>query len=90
MPVVSLPSSRTSPALGVSWPSTQLKRVDFPEPFGPIMPRISPSRTSNDTSSTAEIPPKRLLKLATSKTALMAGSLPDAAPTPERPWRLSL
>ena len=31
----------------------QLNSVDLPEPFGPMMPRISPSRTSNETPSTA-------------------------------------
>ena len=65
MPVVALPSMRTSPSLGVNWPSTQLNNVDLPEPFGPMMPRISPSRTSNETPSTAVMPPNDLRRLAT-------------------------
>ena len=42
----------------------QLNSVDLPLPFGPMMPRISPSLTSNDTPSTAWMPPKRLLQIA--------------------------
>ena len=60
-PVTTLPSSLTSPPDGVSWPRMQLNRVDLPQPFGPIRPRISPSRTSNETPSTALMPPKFFL-----------------------------
>ena len=65
MPVTSRPSSRTAPALGRSWPRMQLKSVDLPEPFGPMMPRISRSRTSKETPSTAAMPPKCLLTFVT-------------------------
>src|SRR5262249_21915282 len=71
MPVVGWPSTRTSPAFGSNCPSTQLNSVDFPEPFGPMIPRISPSRTSKDTSLTAVMPPNDLRRLDTSSTALM-------------------
>ena len=50
----------TSPRVGLSWPRMQLKRVDLPEPLGPISPRISPSRTSNDTPRTASHAAERL------------------------------
>ena len=64
MPVVELAvDSGRRRRSAVNWPSTQLNSVDFPEPFGPMMPRISPSRTSNDTSSTAVMPPKRFAQV---------------------------
>jgi hypothetical protein len=37
-PVTTLPSTLTSPPVGVSWPRMQLKSVDLPQPFGPIRP----------------------------------------------------
>src|SRR6478736_5749950 len=40
----------------------QLKTVVLPAPFGPISAVISPRRTSNETSSTAVRPPKRMVK----------------------------
>src|SRR5580704_10657209 len=36
--------------------------VDFPAPFGPRNPKISPCRTSIDTRSTATKSPKRLVR----------------------------
>ena len=53
----------------------QLNSVDLPEPFGPITPRISPSRTSNDTPRTAWMPPKDFSMSRTSSSARH-----DAAP----------
>ena len=64
MPVTARPSRRTSPALGCSWPRMQLNRVDLPLPFGPMMPRISPSWTSKDTPSTATNAAEALLQVA--------------------------
>src|SRR3569833_992684 len=78
MPVVGLPWMRTSPSLSASWPSTQLHSVDLPEPFGPMMPRISPSRTSNETPSTAVMPPNDLRRLETWRTGVMAAAIPPA------------
>src|SRR6185295_1239214 len=46
-----------------------LKVVLFPAPLGPIMPRISPSRTSKSRFETASSPPNRLVRLFTSRTA---------------------
>jgi len=42
--------------------------VVLPAPFGPMMPRISPRRTSSDTSFTATRPPKDFVRLRTSST----------------------
>src|SRR5262249_47284043 len=71
MPVTLRPSSCTSPALGASWPRMQLNRVDLPLPFGPMMPRISPARTSKETPATATMPPKCFSRPCTSRTTLM-------------------
>ena len=43
----------------------QLNAVVFPDPLGPISPKISPSLTSNDTSLSAVNPPKRLVRFVT-------------------------
>src|SRR5262245_36586449 len=45
------------------------KRVVLPEPFGPIRPRISPCRTSNETSVRACWSPYHLVMPATSSSA---------------------
>jgi len=42
-------------------PEMQLKAVVFPEPFGPMSPRISPSLTSKETAFRAVKPPKRFV-----------------------------
>src|SRR5260370_19877784 len=52
--------NRIEPAVGRSAPATRLKVVILPDPFGPMRPTISPSRTSKDTRLTATKPPKRL------------------------------
>ena len=77
-PVTSRPSTRTSPAVGSSWPRMQLNSVDLPEPLGPMIPRISPSshveRHVVDGAHAAEIlaPMSR-----TSSTAFMAPPPPE-------------
>ena len=43
------------PRSGVRSPCTHSMVVVFPAPLGPISPKISPSYTSNDTSSTATV-----------------------------------
>src|SRR5713226_5480241 len=48
----------------MSAPLTRLKRVVFPDPFGPITPRISPASTVKLTSLTAATPPKLLETLS--------------------------
>src|SRR5713226_6813274 len=60
-PPISSPRRRTEPAVGGRAPDTQLISVVFPEPLGPISPRISPSRTSNDTPLSAVKPPNRFV-----------------------------
>jgi hypothetical protein len=45
------------PLSGDRSPSTHSSVVVLPAPFGPISPKISPSPTSNDTSSTATVGP---------------------------------
>src|SRR5882724_3261840 len=49
---------------------------DLPAPFGPMMARISRSRTSNETSCSALTPPKAS---DTPSTARMAGPVPRSA-----------
>ena len=41
------------PPVGVRMPVSILMTVDFPAPFGPMKPRISPLSTWNEMSSTA-------------------------------------
>jgi hypothetical protein len=45
------------PASGSRSPLTHSTVVVFPAPFGPRMPKISPSATENDTSRTATTGP---------------------------------
>ena len=47
-------------------PDSALMAVVFPAPFGPKMPKISPSATVNETSSTATSAPYVLRRCATS------------------------
>ena len=47
-PVTSRPLRVTVPVSGLSWPRMQLKRVVFPQPFGPMTPNISPGAGSDD------------------------------------------
>src|SRR5215472_2818483 len=49
----------------------QLNRVVFPAPLGPIRPRIALSGTSNDTLSSATIPPNRMLTPRIESSALV-------------------
>src|SRR5262249_23783972 len=58
-PVMSSSRNRIEPAVGRSVPAVRLKVVLLPDPFGPMRPTISPSRTSNDPRLTARNPPKR-------------------------------
>ena len=69
IPASSPPRNRIEPAVGRRAPDRQLKRVVFPEPFGPMSPRISPSSTSNETPQSAVNPPKRLVRAETLSNA---------------------
>jgi hypothetical protein len=54
---ISGPSTEMLPRSGVRRPSMHSIVVVFPAQLGPIKPKISPSLTSNDTSSTATVGP---------------------------------
>jgi hypothetical protein len=45
------------PKSGVRSPEIHSTVVVFPAPLGPIIPKISPSATENETSSTATVAP---------------------------------
>jgi hypothetical protein len=49
--------THTCPAFGRSIPITSFMQVDFPDPFGPISPRISPGSIEKAMSRTATRPP---------------------------------
>ena len=47
------PGHRTSPESACSHPHSRFKSVVLPEPDGPTSPTTSPSRSANDTPSSA-------------------------------------
>ena len=47
----------------------QLKTVVLPAPLGPMIEKISPFSTEKETPSSARIPPKRIERSSTSKSA---------------------
>src|SRR5262245_8114096 len=61
-PAMFSPAKMMRPAVGRRAPVTQLKNVDLPAPFGPIMARISPCCTAMETSCSAVSPSKRTVK----------------------------
>src|SRR5712692_791489 len=63
-PAMSSPAKMIRPAVGRSTPVTQLKNVDLPAPFGPMMARISPGWTAMETLLSAVSPPKRTVRPA--------------------------
>src|SRR5437588_11989413 len=65
---MSRPSKTTRPAVGVNRPVTLLKSVVLPAPFGPISANTSPRLMCRLTLSTATRPPKRLVRLVSSRT----------------------
>src|SRR5580704_3199050 len=74
-PATSVPLMRTEPASGRSMPMISFITVDFPEPFGPIRPRIFPASMASDMSLTATRPPNRLVRPLTSRCASAAISI---------------
>ena len=64
----SRPSTVVRPASALRTPSTHSMVVVLPAPLGPMSPKISPSNTSKETSSTATVEPYRLRRWATSMT----------------------
>src|SRR5260370_12656842 len=67
-PSMAVPSTLALPLSGVRTPYSMRKQVDLPAPLAPNRPVISPSRATKDTSRTASMAPKRLLKFAASIT----------------------
>src|SRR5262245_31606903 len=61
-PAMSSPAKTMRPAVGRSTPVTQLKNVDLPAPFGPMMARISPGCTAIETLLSAVSPSKCTVK----------------------------
>ena len=48
-----LPSTRRVPEVGLKSPATSFSSVDFPDPFAPMTPNVSPRRTSKETDESA-------------------------------------
>ena len=67
------PPNRISPPAGVYRRLTQLNKVVLPAPFGPIKPSNWRGARSNDTSSSATMPPKRTPTLRTASSVCSAG-----------------
>src|SRR5579884_1636252 len=67
-------------------PDTTSKSVVLPAPFGPMKPSTSPGATSNPTSRSAVIPPKRFVTSRTDRRASPAGTVacPFLRPFPFR------
>src|SRR6185295_19741377 len=67
-----------------------LNSVDLPQPDGPISDTNSPGMTSNDTSSTAVMPPSAVAKRLTMPSTLSSASAGmSALPRRRRRWRVS-
>ncbi len=58
------PATRARPPVGASIVLRMWKSVDLPPPFGPSTPKISPSRTSNDTPESATRAPYRCTRFS--------------------------
>src|SRR3984885_13267578 len=69
---MSRPCNSTLPEVALRSPVRQLNSVDFPAPFGPIKPRISPCSSVTDAASTALKLPKALVTSRASRS--MGGS----------------
>ncbi len=81
-----LPRKVIDPSDGVYTPLMQLSMELLPAPLGPMMERISCSRTSNEMSVSAFTPPKRRLMFLMSRmTSPIFLWVMSAAPV--RPWR---
>src|SRR5574344_520812 len=66
VPVISFPSKKTFPLVGVSRPVMLLKSVVFPAPLGPISPVIIFFSTKKSTLFTAMTPPNSLVRACVS------------------------
>src|SRR5438105_1123670 len=72
-----MPSNTMVPFWGRTTAFMQLSMLVLPAPLGPIMPRISPRRTSKETFWSATVPPKLR---STSRTVIRTSSLTSANP----------
>jgi len=61
-PAMSSPLNTIRPLVGRITPVSELKNVDLPAPFGPMIPRISPRGTERLTLLTAARPPNRTVR----------------------------
>ncbi len=82
------PSSRTVPESRSARPVIRLKRVVFPEPFGPITLTSSPGATTRSMPSAAATPPNRLVRPSISRSgpgrAAGRSSIHDSRTAPPR------
>src|SRR5438477_1957125 len=74
------PFHTTWPALAGARPAIAFKSVVLPEPFGPMMPRISPASTPKDTRETAMSPLKRFVSAWTSSSTARPSHGPGDRP----------
>ena len=72
LPSIGSPASWAEPASADSTPFSTLNSVVLPAPFGPMMPRISPSAIEKLTSLTAFRPPKARDRFSTSSSGASA------------------
>src|SRR5262250_213703 len=77
--VTRVPSTRTSPASGMSRPRMSRSTVDLPEPLEPRSTCTVPAATSSDTSSRATRSPKRLVTPRSSITTRPAPAFSRSA-----------
>src|SRR5438034_10474419 len=64
-----LPSTSTSPSVGVISPAATLSRVDLPQPDGPTRQANCPSGTVSEIRSSARTSPRRVLKRMATSTS---------------------
>jgi hypothetical protein len=83
--VIERPATRASPPVGAIRQLNIAIVVDFPAPFGPSSEKISPSRMSNDTLSTASTPLGGLYCLRRSRTSMIGGRADGACAAPAWP-----
>src|SRR5690554_6073955 len=79
MSVSVCPARTTSPELGTSRPARIPSRVDFPEPEGPVIARLSPERTRRDTLCRIDKVPSALAtSLRTARASTTACDMRDS------------
>src|SRR6516164_3580484 len=78
-PAMSSPSKMMRSAVGRSTPVRQLKNVDLPAPFGPMMARIFPGCTAMETLLSAMSPPKRTVRPSVRRMGAVLWLLAGAA-----------